>query len=91
MGNYTIFLDVWKILASKKFYNKCSENSRSQITLTCKFNTLDGLAIVCRNQLLTHYDCPGGGGGDPEYAPRKDFTVGPSKLISFLNTYTDRL
>ena len=33
----------------------------------------------------------GGGGGDPEYAPRKDFTVGPSKLISFLNTYTDGL
>ena len=35
MGNYTYhFLDVRKSLkrqASKKFYNKCSENSRSQI------------------------------------------------------------
>ena len=34
MGNYTIFLNVRKSQerqASKKFYNKCSENSRSQI------------------------------------------------------------
>ena len=34
MGNYTIFLDVRKSQekqASKKFYNECSENSRSQI------------------------------------------------------------
>ena len=34
MGNYTICLDVQKSLerqASKKFYNKWSENSRSQI------------------------------------------------------------
>ena len=34
MGNYTIFLDVRKSQerqASKKFYNKCSENSRSQM------------------------------------------------------------
>ena len=78
-GQLYHFLDVPKLLASKKFYKKCSENSRSQITLTCKFNTLDGLAIVCRNQLLKHYDCPGGG-GDPGYAPRKDFTIGPSQI-----------
>ena len=34
MGNYTIFLNVRKSQerqASKKFYNKCSDNSRSQI------------------------------------------------------------
>ena len=34
MGNYTIFLDVQKSQegqTSKKFYSKCSENSRSQI------------------------------------------------------------
>ena len=34
MGNYTIFLDVgkfWERQASKKFYNKCSGNSRSQM------------------------------------------------------------
>ena len=34
MGNYTIFLDVCKSYerqASKKFYNKCSKNSRPQI------------------------------------------------------------
>ena len=34
MGNYTILLDVrksWEEQASKIFYNKCSENSRSQI------------------------------------------------------------
>ena len=34
MGNYTSFLDVQKSQegqTSKKFYNKCSENSRSQI------------------------------------------------------------
>ena len=36
MGNYNHFLDVQKSSerqASKKFYNKCSENSRSQIVL----------------------------------------------------------
>ena len=33
MGNYTIFYvrKSWERQASKKFYNKCSENSRSQI------------------------------------------------------------
>ena len=34
MGNHTIFLDVrksWEGQTSKKFYNKCSENSRFQI------------------------------------------------------------
>ena len=36
MGNYTIFLDVRKSQerqTSKKFYSKCSENSRSRIIL----------------------------------------------------------
>ena len=31
MGNYTIFPKSQERQASKKFYNKCSENSRSQI------------------------------------------------------------
>ena len=34
MGNYTLFFRCLKILeASKKFYDKSSENSRSQIVL----------------------------------------------------------
>ena len=59
MGNYTIFLRCSKIrgeAGSKKFYNKCSENSRSQIVFrTDIFRKLTLGAPKSPNALLNNY------------------------------------
>ena len=59
MGNYTIFLDVRKSKerqASKKFYNKCSKNSSSQIVFrTDNFPKID-VGYPCRFMLCKNLE-----------------------------------